>query len=62
MKLEQQLKTLRDAGWSVAVHNDYKLKGVSYTFWLFTHSDGTWIKGEGETDSVALEKYISQLE
>lgn len=38
---------LRSEGWSVAVHNDYRLAGERMTFWLFTHPDGRWIKGEG---------------
>ncbi|MDE2106740.1 MAG: hypothetical protein KGL39_56520 [Patescibacteria group bacterium] len=31
------LNELRAAGWSVAVHNDYRFNGKSYTFWLLTH-------------------------
>lgn len=27
---------IRAAGWVVAVHNDYRQEGRSYTFWLFT--------------------------
>lgn len=45
---------LRDAGWSVAVHNDYRQDGKTYTFWLFTHPSGRWVKGEGETDADAI--------
>lgn len=48
------LDLLRAGGWSVAVHNDYRLNGERWTFWLFTHPDGTWIKGEGRTDDEAL--------
>ena len=48
------LAKLREAGWSVAVHNDYRLGGVAHTFWLFTHADGRWAKGEGATDFEAL--------
>jgi hypothetical protein len=47
---------LRAAGWSVAVHNDYRLHGEPHTFWLWTHPDGRWIKGEGRTDAAALEQ------
>lgn len=61
MTLEQQLETLRSAGWTVAVHNDYRLNKKPFTFWLFTHSNGQWIKGEGTTDTEALSKCISQL-
>jgi hypothetical protein len=44
---------IRAQGWSVAVHNDYKIDGVSHTFWLFT-KNGQAIKGEGRTDADAL--------
>ncbi len=45
--------TLRELGWSVAVHNDYRLEGVPHTFWLFTMGDRC-VKGEGRTDEDAL--------
>ncbi len=45
---------LREQGWSVAVHNDYHLNGELYTFWLLTHPNGRWIKGEGRTDAEAI--------
>ncbi len=61
MNLEQQLKTLRSAGWMVAVHNDFRLNGKSYTFWLFTHSNGRWLKGEASTDIEALNECIKKL-
>jgi hypothetical protein len=44
---------LRAQGWSVAVHNDYRLNGEPHTFWLFT-KDGRAVKGEGRTDADAL--------
>lgn len=49
------LADLRRAGWSVAVHNDYRLNGEAHTFWLMTHPNGRWIKGEGRTDAEALD-------
>lgn len=49
------VEALRADGWSVAVHNDYRQDGEPHTFWLFTHPDGRWIKGEGRTDAEALE-------
>lgn len=55
-RLSVYLKSMREAGWSVAVHNDYKLEGSSMTFWLFTHGNGRWVKGEGPTDVEALEQ------
>jgi hypothetical protein len=48
------LDRLRLAGWSVGVHNDYRLDGVAHTFWLLTHAVGKWVKGEGRTDADAL--------
>jgi hypothetical protein len=48
------LAKIRGAGWSVAVHNDYRLDGEPMTFWLFTSPDGRWAKGEGSTDVLAL--------
>jgi hypothetical protein len=47
---------IRALGWSVAVHNDYRQNGKSFTFWLVTHPDGRWHKGEGQTDSAALDQ------
>lgn len=44
---------LRKEGWSVAVHNDYKLNGENYTFWLMTKGN-LCFKGEGKTDEEAL--------
>ena len=41
-------------GWLVAVHNPYHLDGKRHSFWLFTHPDGVWIKGEGLNDEDAL--------
>lgn len=48
------MEALRTQGWSVAIHNDYRLSGEPHTFWLFTHPNGRWIKGEGRTDEDAL--------
>jgi len=52
-------QALRDAGWAVAVHNDYRLNGVSHTFWLWTRGDYA-IKGEGLTDAEALTVCLSE--
>jgi hypothetical protein len=51
----------RAAGWSVAVHNDYRLNGEPHTFWLFTHPRGRWVKGEGRTDAEALAQVRSAI-
>jgi len=51
-----RLVELRRAGWSVAVHNDYRQGGAQMTFWLLTHPSGRWVKGEGLTDEHALEQ------
>lgn len=50
-----QLDWLRRNGWTVAVHNDYRIDGVPMTFWLLTHPDGRWVKGEGRNDAQALQ-------
>lgn len=52
---------LREAGWSVAVHNDYRLNGEAHTFWLWTHPDGRWIKGEGRNDADALSQCLAVM-
>jgi hypothetical protein len=52
---------IRASGWSVGVHNDYRLNGLSYTFWLFTKPNfagagrDASVRGEGRTDADALE-------
>lgn len=60
--LEKMLLALRSGGWTVAVHNDYRLDGETFTFWLFTHGDlGVFIKGEGRTDEEAVRKAIAYM-
>jgi hypothetical protein len=51
---------IRKAGWSVAVHNDYRIGEKSYTFWLFTKGERC-VKGEGGTDAEALDVVRSKL-
>jgi len=61
--LEDLLKRLREAGWMVASHNDYRQHGEFHTFWLFTQSDaGEFVKGEGHSDIEALGEIYHQLE
>ena len=50
----------RQAGWSVAVHNDYRLYGQVWMFWLFTHPSGIWAKGEGRSYAQALAAALEQ--
>ncbi len=45
----------------VAVHNDYRQDGKFYTFWLFTHPDGSYVKGEGHRDEDAIEQVYEQI-
>ena len=62
---ERALWELREAGWAVAIHNDYWQNGIQRTFWLFTNRSGFWIKGEGDTDMEALmecDKQASQID
>jgi len=49
----QALADMRRNGWSVAVHNDYRLNGEQWTFWLFTKGNQA-VKGEGMTDAFAI--------
>jgi len=60
--LESLLKAMRREGWRVAVHNDYRLDGKLFTFWLFTHSSGRWVKGEGKTDREAVSLALASAE
>ena len=52
---------IRARGWMVAVHNDYRLNGELYTFWLFTKGDRA-VKGEGKCDAEALNEVRRRLE
>lgn len=52
--MEKALKDLRDSGWRVAIHSDYRQNGLDLTFWLLTHECGVWVKGEGISDFAAL--------
>lgn len=46
----------------VAVHNDYRLKGEPFTFWLFTNMQtGRFVQGEAKTDEEALENIRIEL-
>lgn len=60
MTLEEMLEALRGAGWTVAVHNDYRQGGHLMMFWLFTHPDGRWLKGEADSDRQAVIEIMSQ--
>ena len=51
---------IRAAGWMIAVHNDYRLNGELYTFWLFTKDDRA-VKGEGKSDAEALDEIRRKL-
>lgn len=55
---------IRKAGYSVAVHNDYKMHNIDCTFWLFTKlidDKLIAIKGEGITDIIALDQIREQI-
>lgn len=51
---------LRAAGWTVAVHNDYRQGDLPHTFWLLT-KDGRAVKGEGLSDQMALDDIRTAL-
>jgi len=60
------LGELRDAEWTVAIHNDYRWDGVLMTFWLLTRAVSgvgmIGVKGEGHTDLEALEQCAAQAQ
>jgi hypothetical protein len=52
---EQRIvEELRAKGWLVGSHNDYTTAVGPRTYWMFTHSCGVWIEGDGATDLEAL--------
>lgn len=55
------LGRLRSCGWMVGIHNDYRKGKKLFTFWLMTRADGRFLKGEGETDAIALDQIVTQL-
>lgn len=55
------LTDLRRSGWTVAVHNDYRKNGKLYTFWLFTHKNGRWLKAEGRDDTIAVQSIAKRV-
>lgn len=63
-ELAFNLLTLRNGGWVVAVHNDYRQAGERHTFWLFTktYKSGLIIavKGEGSTDTEAVKQVMDE--
>lgn len=57
------LEVLRDKGWRVAVHNDYRQDGQDMTFWLLTRVDShLYVKGEGTSDADALRQCAADAE
>ncbi len=52
--LEELLGRLRSLGWTLRLHEDVRREGRRMTAYLWTHSDGRWLAGEGETDRAAL--------
>ena len=58
--MEQIIAQLREDGWRVGVHNDYRLNNADHTFWLWTHGSGLFVKGEGRTDIEALRIVASE--
>ena len=60
--LEVLLDAMREAGWTVAVHNDYRQNEKAMTFWLFTGPDGRFVKGEAESDREAVAECLRATE
>ena len=57
----QLLEAIRSRGWTVAVHNDYRLNRVKHTFWLFTKGPFA-AKGEGTDDIIALKAVTKEVD
>lgn len=51
---------LRQKGWAVVVHHDYRQDGLPRTFWLLTNGDRR-LSGEGRTDAEALNQIRVQV-
>lgn len=55
---------LRKLGFTVAVHNDYKMNDTDCTFWLLTkliNNHLIALKGEGISDIIALDIIREQI-
>jgi len=59
--LEQLLATLRQAGWTVALHTDSRHNGALRTDWMFTHTSGRYVRGEGQTDREAVREVLERV-
>jgi hypothetical protein len=51
---------LRSWGWTVTLHQDYRLNGQPMTRWLLT-KDERFVTGEGATDAEALREIRRKL-
>ncbi len=58
--LEGVLSQLRNRGWLVATHNDYRMGGKLWTFWLMRKGNIA-VKGEGRDDLTALAECKKQI-
>jgi hypothetical protein len=56
------LSILRNDGWMVARHNDYKLGGIARTVWLVINDKGQYVLGDGKTDMDALRVIKHQVD
>jgi len=57
----EALAALRADGWTVAVHNDYKLGGERFTFWMLANEVGWTVKGEGRSDQEAFDEIAAAI-
>lgn len=63
--MEVILYRIRRMGWVVGAHNDYFVDSKSGTirsYWMFTHSDGYFVEGDGEHDFQALQECLEKIE
>jgi len=59
--MNEILRRIRSLGWMVGAHNDYRINGKYMTYWMFTHSEGIYVKGEAETDESALTECLEKV-
>lgn len=52
---------LRQLGFTVTVHNDYRLGGVAHTYWHLSDSKNQGYIGEGRSDADALDQIRHQI-
>ena len=60
MNLQARLDSLRDRGWVIGCHNDYRQGGVLHTYYLFTNGDFK-VQGEAVGDMMAIDQVEANI-